>query len=82
MSKKLLLGIIAGAAAGTLIGILIAPDKGANTRNKLARNMRASVKKLTDTLSSLEDSQDDAGEIFEWEHAERPFTGHLTEYPA
>ncbi|MEJ0101433.1 MAG: YtxH domain-containing protein [Bacteroidota bacterium] len=49
MSKKLLLGIIAGAAAGTLIGILIAPDKGANTRNNLARNMRASVKKLTDT---------------------------------
>jgi len=80
MSKKLLLGFIAGAAAGTLLGILIAPDKGAKTRNKLARNMRASVKKLKDTLS-LDDRQADAGEIFEWEHAERPFTGHLTEYP-
>ena len=80
MSKKLLLGIIAGAAAGTLIGILIAPDKGAKTRNKLARNMRTCVKKLKDTLSSLDDMQGDAGEIFEWEHAERPFTGHLTEY--
>ena len=52
MSKKLLLGFIAGAAAGTLIGILIAPDKGAKTRNKVARNMRAYVKKLKNTLSS------------------------------
>jgi gas vesicle protein len=81
MSKKLLLGIIAGAAAGTLVGILIAPDKGAKTRKKAARNMRACVKKLKDTLSSLGDEQGDAGEIFEWEHAERPFTGHMMEYP-
>ena len=80
MSKKLLLGIIAGAAAGTLLGILIAPDKGAKTRNKLARSMRAGVKKLENTLSSLDDEHAGDSEIFDWEYAERPFTGHIMEY--
>ena len=81
MSKKLLLGFIAGAAAGTLIGILIAPDRGAKTRKKVARNMRAYVKKLKNTLSSSDEGQTDVGDVFEWEHAERPFTGHMMEYP-
>ena len=81
MSKKLLLGFIGGAAAGMLIGILIAPDKGSKTRNKLARNMGACVKKLKDGLSSLDDIQGDPAEMFEWEHAERPFTGYMMEEP-
>jgi len=39
MSKKsgnTLLAFLLGAAAGTLIGILYAPDKGTNTREKLS----------------------------------------------
>ena len=38
MSKKgsTLLAFFAGAAAGTLAGLLLAPDKGTNTRKKLA----------------------------------------------
>ena len=34
-SGKVLLGILAGTAAGALIGILFAPDKGSNTRKKI-----------------------------------------------
>jgi gas vesicle protein len=34
-SGKVLLGILAGAAAGALLGILFAPDKGVNTRKKI-----------------------------------------------
>jgi len=32
---KVLLGVMAGAAAGVVIGILFAPDKGSATRKKI-----------------------------------------------
>ena len=35
-TRNALLGFIAGAAAGTLAGILIAPEKGAETRKKIS----------------------------------------------
>jgi gas vesicle protein len=36
MSKgKIVLGVLAGIAAGTVLGVLIAPDKGAETRRKI-----------------------------------------------
>jgi gas vesicle protein len=34
-SGKVLLGILAGAAAGALLGILFAPEKGSVTRKKI-----------------------------------------------
>ncbi len=34
-TSKLLLGIVAGVAAGTVLGILLAPDKGSETRKKI-----------------------------------------------
>ena len=36
-SGKVLLGLLAGIAAGTLIGLLLAPDKGSVTRNKIKK---------------------------------------------
>ena len=36
-SGKVLLGMLAGVAAGALLGILLAPDKGVNTRKKIAK---------------------------------------------
>jgi gas vesicle protein len=34
---KILLGTLAGMAIGTVVGILLAPDKGSETRKKLVR---------------------------------------------
>ncbi len=36
-SGKVLLGVLAGVAAGALIGILFAPDKGTETRRKIVK---------------------------------------------
>jgi gas vesicle protein len=36
-TSRVVLGVIAGAAVGALIGVLFAPDKGSNTRRKIAR---------------------------------------------
>lgn len=37
MSKKLISGLLVGAAVGAVLGILFAPDKGAETRKKMSK---------------------------------------------
>jgi gas vesicle protein len=71
-NSKVLLGFLAGAAAGALAGILLAPDKGSETRRKIAGKadeLRESVKnkfnQLGDTLRKTyehaEDEVENAG---------------------
>jgi gas vesicle protein len=48
-----LLAFVLGAATGAVVGILYAPDKGSNTRDKLSYQLDKYKKQLEDLLEDL-----------------------------
>ena len=54
-ASRVLLGVVAGAAVGAVLGILFAPDKGSNTRRKIARKGEDLVEDIKDRASHLVD---------------------------
>lgn len=61
-SGKLLLGVLAGVAAGAVLGILFAPDEGAKTRKKIVKK----GEEFTDGLKEKFDKfKDEITEKFE-----------------
>jgi gas vesicle protein len=54
--KKTLAGFAAGAAVGAIAGILMAPDRGANTRKKIANKTNDLSDSLKDSFSDFIDS--------------------------
>lgn len=61
-SGKIILGVLAGAATGTILGLLFAPEKGKNLRKKIARK---SAKTASDMKDKFEDLMDDVVDKFE-----------------
>jgi gas vesicle protein len=72
-TSKILLGFVAGAAVGAALGILFAPDKGAETRRKiseqgndLADNLKGKFSDLVDGVkekfSSVKSEAEDVAE--------------------
>lgn len=52
-SEKLLFGILAGLAAGAILGILFAPDKGSVTRRKIIDKTNEYAKELEQKVNGL-----------------------------
>lgn len=64
-----LLALLTGAAIGAGLGILYAPDKGSNTREKLSKEAKSAQKKLNkqikETSSNLSEKAQRARHSFE-----------------
>lgn len=54
--SKVLLSVLAGAAAGAIIGILFAPDKGYETRRRIAEGSKDVTDNLKTKFSDLVDN--------------------------
>lgn len=52
-SGKVLLGLLAGVAAGALLGVLFAPDKGSVTRKKIAKKSQEYADGLTGKIDEF-----------------------------
>lgn len=50
---KVLLGVLAGAATGALLGVLFAPHKGTVTRKKIARTTGSYADGVKDKINEL-----------------------------
>lgn len=53
---KLLTGLVLGAAAGAVLGILFAPDKGCDTRKKVAKKTSEMGEELKTKFDELTES--------------------------
>ena len=52
-SRTFIFGLLVGAAAGAIAGILLAPDKGSETRRKVSEKARELKDSLPDQLETL-----------------------------
>jgi gas vesicle protein len=54
--NNVILGLLAGAAAGAVAGILLAPEKGSETRKNLSRRSRDTVDGIRGKVNDLVDT--------------------------
>lgn len=52
-SGKIILGALAGVAAGAVLGVLFAPDKGSVTRNKISKRSQDYIDDVKEKIDDL-----------------------------
>lgn len=69
MSKtsRLLLGVLGAAAAGVVVGLLIAPDKGVETRKKISKKTKDFRDQVSQLIQSGKEYLNDVAETIEEE---------------
>lgn len=79
---KVALGVLAGTAVGATLGILFAPDKGSETRKKIAKKGNDYADKVsgkfnglvTDVTNQFQKVKDEANSLLEKGKADGAFT--------
>jgi len=56
---KIVGALIAGAAAGAVLGVLFAPDKGSETRKKLMKGTERLIDQLSDKIEESKEALSD-----------------------
>jgi gas vesicle protein len=59
-NSKIFLGIVASAAAGAVIGMLFAPDKGSGLRKKIGESLNEWTDEVVKAINNGKDSFNDA----------------------
>lgn len=57
--SKVILGLVGAAAAGVLVGILLAPDKGTEVRKKITQTAGDWASQLSDIFNNAKDQVTD-----------------------
>lgn len=61
--NKIILGLLGAAAAGIVLGILLAPDKGGEVRKKIADKANDLASRIGELISSSKEKMEGAGEM-------------------
>lgn len=56
-SRDYILGLLSGAAIGSVLALLYAPDKGSNLRDRLSYQLNSYLEELTDVIERLNREQ-------------------------
>lgn len=62
MKSNSIIALLAGVAAGTVLGVLIAPDKGEESRKKVKKTAEDCIGKVKEKLSKRKEEAEPAVE--------------------